>query len=510
MKIKRASVEWALEFIAASSDSDLFPPTPELQAVDHGRFIDALADSDLESLKFGSYRRFLVPKDEISYRQATQLDPQDALVLISLVHGWGDGIEARRLARTQVFSYRFAPSKAGLYAEESGWNHFWQAVAEGSLQSNQMVYCDIADFYNQIYHHTLENQLIAASFPNQVTKWIVGLFQSTTAGVSRGVPIGPHAVHILAEATLIPVDNALLAHGLKFVRYADDVVIFAANDAEARSALATVAQTLDKQQRLMLQRHKTKILDHASAGQLAERMREDQPISGEERDLLRIIKNYSKGDPYRTVWFDEIGADDWSSITPETLERVINSYLLPARVDYVRLGWFFRRLAQVGHPGALAVTLRRMRDLTPCLPSVIRYISAVQSIKPENWHKVGQQLVELLDSELVEGQEYYEALLLSLFARNSDLDHLARITRRYPKATPAGRRQILLTAAHNDAVDWLREFKEDFPSMDPGQQLAFLYGMTKFPSDERRYFQKRHKSSFTRPLVVAVTEIAHG
>ena len=74
---------WALDFISARSDSDLFPPTPELQAIQPLRqqLLDSLTTPELQSLTLGPHRRFLVPKDEVSYRQATQQDPQDALIL---------------------------------------------------------------------------------------------------------------------------------------------------------------------------------------------------------------------------------------------------------------------------------------------------------------------------------------------------------------------------------------------------------------------------------------------
>src|SRR5262249_5513126 len=141
----------------------------------------------------GAHRRFIVPKDEVSYRQATQLDPQDSIILSSILFQFGDGIEARRLPSSQVFSYRFNPTEQhGLYDKESSWNEFWTTAAQHGFKSGSVLYCDIADFYNQIYHHTLENQLIQSGLPNQASKWIISLLESATAGVSRGVPIGPH------------------------------------------------------------------------------------------------------------------------------------------------------------------------------------------------------------------------------------------------------------------------------------------------------------------------------
>ena len=80
-----------------------------------------------------------------------------------------------------------------------------------------VLYCDISDFYNQIHHHIIENQLSESGFPNQAAKYVVKLLESTTAGVSRGVTIGPHAVQLVAEATLIPIDNSMDFSGLNFL-----------------------------------------------------------------------------------------------------------------------------------------------------------------------------------------------------------------------------------------------------------------------------------------------------
>ncbi|EHN8902293.1 hypothetical protein F6T96_004547, partial [Enterobacter hormaechei] len=156
-----------------------------------------------------------------SYRQATQLDPQDSIILSALVYEYGNEIEKLRLSDDVVFSYRFSPNiNDGLYSNKKGWNDFWTKAEVLARSSTHILYCDIADFYNQIYHHTVENQLISAGWPNQAIKWLISLLESTTAGVSRGVPVGPHPIHLIAEATLIPVDNSLNSAGYKFIRYA--------------------------------------------------------------------------------------------------------------------------------------------------------------------------------------------------------------------------------------------------------------------------------------------------
>ena len=263
MTLSKDSLEWSIDFLEKHSDGDIFPKILELSAIfaKKDEFIQLVEGKPLTEFKPKPCRRFIVPKDEISYRQATQLHPQDSILLSALIYQFGQGIEDRRLSADQVFSYRFLPSPdEGLYSSKTAWNDFWTTAYKKAINSTVILICDIADFYNQIYHHTVENQLGDSGFPNQAIKWVKMLLESTTAGVSRGVPIGPHGIHLIAEASLIPIDNSMKSTGLDFIRYVDDIVIFCNSDRDSKTALSLVASTLDKQQRLMLQKTQNEIL----------------------------------------------------------------------------------------------------------------------------------------------------------------------------------------------------------------------------------------------------------
>lgn len=114
MTLTAASIDWAIDFVANQSDGDLFPRLPEIQALVERRsdFVALIENKPIGSFPPGACRRFIVPKDEISYRQATQLDPQDSVIFSALIYQFGAAIEARRLPPTRVFSYRFQPSSA--------------------------------------------------------------------------------------------------------------------------------------------------------------------------------------------------------------------------------------------------------------------------------------------------------------------------------------------------------------------------------------------------------------
>ena len=76
------SFEWAVQFVVDHSDGDLFPRIAEMMAIRDRKaeFAREVAQKPLSSFGPGAHRRFIAPKDDISYRQATQLDPQDSII----------------------------------------------------------------------------------------------------------------------------------------------------------------------------------------------------------------------------------------------------------------------------------------------------------------------------------------------------------------------------------------------------------------------------------------------
>jgi len=351
-----SSIDWAIEFISRHSDGDLFPRILEIEAISENKN-DFITEIQKESPTpvIGACRRFIVQKDELSYRQATQLYPQDSIILTALIYQYGHGIEKRRQNKRFVYSYRFNPDMdVGLYSSERNYEKFWNNALK-KANKGCVLYCDIADFYNQIYHHSLENQLAESDFPNQAIKWIIKLLNSTTANVSRGIPVGPHATHILAEAAMIPIDNSLIDKGIKFMRYADDILVFCKNPHHAKVTLAEIASTLDKQQRLMLQRHKTRIMNPVEFKNVYDGILENRTQFEDVDEIYEIIDKYSDGDPYATIGYLEMDDEDRESITEEIIERIIDEYLEEQSIDYSSLKWFYRRLSQIGHPGAMNV-----------------------------------------------------------------------------------------------------------------------------------------------------------
>src|SRR5207237_7439005 len=122
-------------------------------------------------------------------------------MLTAIIKNYRSKIEAARhpIKEKRVFSYRFDPQPDGrLYGQVSRWHEFWQTSLDKVMEYDYewVAIADISDYYNQIYHHVLANQLVDAKVPKPIATIIEKNFLgAVTHGVSRGIPVGPHSVH---------------------------------------------------------------------------------------------------------------------------------------------------------------------------------------------------------------------------------------------------------------------------------------------------------------------------
>lgn len=504
MKLKEDAIKWAINHLLKESDTDLYPKPIEIDIISEMKeeVISACLNIDISNYKWNSHRRFLIPKDEISYRLATQLNPIDNIVLLSLIYEYGQNIERRRISN--AISYRFHPNRDGsLYSTNNAWYEFWNKckryclIDENEIDKEYpyVLYCDISDFYNQIYHHTIENQLNESAIPNQVKKQIMDLLGMGTAKISRGIPIGPHATHLLAEMSLIPFDNTLNAKGYSFIRYVDDIVVFCESESNAKNILYDIADILDKQQRLVLQRGKTKIYKIKDFYEHTQNMLMDNPINEKEEIILDIIRSYSGGNAYTRIKLSDITDDHLSILSEENIILLLEEYLNSEEPNFSRIRWFYRRLSQIGLPHAVEFSINNINKLIPALNDVCLYINSCAENYTSDWKEIGETILNLLDHSSIANIEYFKITLLNLFVRNPQLNHTGKLISSYKKVTKEEQRKILLASANNPKLSgWISTLKESYNTLDKWTQYALLIATKILPKEERNFFLKSIKS----------------
>ncbi|WP_168735673.1 RNA-directed DNA polymerase [Cohnella fermenti] len=436
------------------------------------------------------------------------MDPIDSLLLAAVIFEFGDLIEKRRrpVGEKTVFSYRFAPERDGIfYSNESSWKDFWESCLEKSRRKKYVVQMDISDFYNQIYHHTVENQLGESGFPNAIIKFVMRLLEDITKTVSRGIPIGPHSSHLIAEMTLIPIDDSLSIKGIDYCRYADDIYVFCDDEKEAQITVYHMAEILDKQQKLILQGQKTEIFKSKEFVKICKKMLNDNPLNENEDQMIKALRKYTTGS-YKGIDFNQLDSEDQELFADYNITEILEKYLNVPEPDFKKIRWLYRRLGQIGAPGGIEYTIENINTLIPAISDVCHYLIAASRNFDGDFPELGDQVITILQDDLIQANEYFYIAILNLFASNSDLNHLKKLLSLYKYSSPEAKRKIIFAAYEAGASTWIRELKELFSTLDPWSRRAMLVACKILPEDERSHYlkhiKKTHSLSLSEELIL--------
>ena len=492
-------LQQAKDNLISEGDTDIFPKPFEIAAIASEW---DLIERELMKLPVGSYnwvggRRVIVPKSRFTFRVATQLDPIDALVLTALIFEYGSKMESERISTDEnmVFSYRFSPDGGLLYDATTDWyRRFWSESLKNAGKNNYVIMTDVTDYYNQISHHTVENQLSRAGLPNDVVKSIIKMLKNLTQNVSRGIPVGPHAMHLIAELAFDPIDRTLKSLGYQHCRFVDDIHIFCKSEDEAEIALYDLATILDKQQRLVLQRYKTKIINSSDFIMHAQRIIDNKPINDTEKEILDFMDSHSHGDPYRSISTASLSHDELRLLDKFDFESLLEIYLEEDDPNFPRIRWFYRRLAQIGVPDAVLFSVRNLNRLTPAIGDLAKYLTSAETNLELKWIEIGTDLVDSLNAiPIIHHSDYLQMALLNLFSKISDLNHVDDLLQRYDASSNIMKRKIIKAATKADAGYWLRGKKEEIISADNWLRRALIIGASTFQKDERNFWLKQFK-----------------
>jgi len=522
MKLLEDSYRWAIKHLFNESDTDLFPRPVELSIIEEFKdeLIAQLGKIDLGNYKWNAARRFVVPKDDVAYRIGTQLHAIDSLVLGAIIIQYGRYIEETRADENIVFSYRFKPLEDGtLYANKNPWNNFWRAcqkevaikrvlleedeygetefVSEFVITNrySHVVTCDISDFYNQIYLHTIENQLAACRLPNQIQKAIKELLLSLNKNNSRGIPIGPHTTHLLAELSLIPIDESLILQGIAYKRYADDFVFFCKDEKEARIRIQQLAEMLDKEQRLILQSKKTKIFTSEEFLNYTQELLIETPYYDAEAEIIEIIQEYSGGDPYKKINLEVVSDEHLAILSEENIVSLLETYVTAK--DFGKLRWFFRRLSQIGIPHAIDYCIQNFEDLLPALNDVCLYINSCAEHYESDWKEIGESVLEIFEDQIVQSNPFYQISLLNLFVYNKGLNHIDKLIALFKNGNEDLKRKVLLATANYQASSWIFQLKEDQDRFSPWTRRAYMIATKNLPPDQKKFLHGSIRDGLT-------------
>jgi len=177
-----------------------------------------------------------VPKPGGGVRHLVHLGPADARRYIAAVRSVLPIVE--RASGPWVMANRGRMTPDGLALEDwRGARDRFRAAARSNLDGAASVFLgDVEDCYGSIGRSTVMTALRRLDLDAADAGRVGGVLADLQRRGVRGLPVGPDASAILGNAVLLEVDHAFAREGLTFLRWVDDVVVFAPNQDVAMHA----------------------------------------------------------------------------------------------------------------------------------------------------------------------------------------------------------------------------------------------------------------------------------
>jgi retron-type reverse transcriptase len=202
-------------------------------------------------LKGGSYQpqpptKLYLPKSSGLQRPITLLCIEDQIVLQAITNLFSRKLLRRRrkLEHKCVFSNIVEANDESIFFLQDwriSYSKFQAKIIEDFNAGYRWIaHFDLAAYYDTICH----DLLLRTAFPRikddenraRIIEWLKAWSSElTSSGHAHGIPQGPIASDFLAECFLLPVDE-ILHQTLKYVRYVDDIRLFAKSENEVRKA----------------------------------------------------------------------------------------------------------------------------------------------------------------------------------------------------------------------------------------------------------------------------------
>jgi hypothetical protein len=483
-RLPKTVLDWSIESILLHDDNDLFSRPFEFSIFKRHwkRLAEELMEFRVDHFRWSEPRRMVLPKDRVSFRKASQLDPLDSLVLTSIVRLLGNKVEKIRLPKSKVFSNRFDGKGTSLYGTQGGWESFWKKSATLANDAKFVARTDIADFYSHVPQAEIIRQLESCDSPERII-YAVREFLSKFSRDGRGVPIGPHPAHLLAELSLAGADRRLEAKGLKFIRYIDDYHVFCESEEGAQLALLELAELLSGEFGLSLNRVKTTVTPAAAfIAEAVQRAREGS-VNVRERELLDVIKEVTDSD-YDFVDLDKARENNPKAVSDEVVSEIILDCLDSDPVDYPKLAWILRRLSQIGAPGAIELVVDKFESFVPIIGEAARYLSLAGQNWSGEWEALGDRVLANAKRPISERSAYVEMVLYALFADQTNLDHANELLARFDNVHAPAKRELVLAAAANGLTEWLYSLRAQAVNFDPWLTRAYVHSLSHLSSKE--------------------------
>ena len=259
-----SSLDFAKDHLTNYFSSDFFPKPIEFEALwsNWSEVKEKLLSKNIRKHEVGAHITATSHRPKGNFRIVHELDPLDSLVYTSLVCSVSEAVERCRMNKDDMIacSYRISLKNGGFFCSGNGFNDFLTKSEYYAVNRNCVLVTDISDYYNQIYMHRIRNAIeVVDKDYGEIAGDIEYFLMQINSGTSQGIPVGPAASVVLAEAIMIDVDRFLSDLGVKHARYVDDFRIFSDSMKELVDVLEKLTRYLYHNHRLSLSSEKTEL-----------------------------------------------------------------------------------------------------------------------------------------------------------------------------------------------------------------------------------------------------------
>ncbi len=498
--LQEQSLDWALTHVEACGDTDVFPRPFEYEAIRHNwdTLRSELAEQNVLEWTVRPLRTLLAPKARYGFRVITQLDPLDFLLFAALIREICSSVENRRIPQQNevVYSYRVAPTTDGqLFNREVGYRSFLNAsrnLLEAEPQLSHIVVTDISDFYSRIYHHRLENALRAGTNQASHVTAVMHLLSGWNGTETFGIPVGNAPSRLLAELTISDVDDALLANGVRFIRFNDDYRIFTKSHAEAYRTLAFLADSLFLNHGLTLQQQKTLVLTREEFMRRFLATPLDQEVNSLHDKFDHLVSELGLTDRYEHIDYGDLTEDQKKLVDSLNLKDLLSEQTHGnGEIDIPLVRFLLRRLAQLRDPSAVDELLNNLDTLHPVFPDIVRYIEQLAILDDQFRASVGEKLLDVYEDSIVSELGYHKLWCLDPFSRSRKWGQHQRFFKFYSEARDVpSQRNLILAMGRAGQQHWFQRHWRTLMDFPPWPRRAVLAGASCLPPDARKHWYR--------------------
>jgi len=451
---------------------------------------------DLDTYKPYPQMTTYVLKDDKLVRPIDHLHVQDLLIYTALVIILRDTVEKSRLPKSmkKSFSYRAPGTRGVLYDTGDSFLKYRNATESRlTLKKTKFVTTiDLTDFFPRIYQHRLENALNSFAETQRQTdanrvlcKKLLPVFSGKT---SYGIPTGPFASRVLAEAVLVDVDAMLADASIDFVRWMDDFTVFTRTREEGVQTIQLLTEWLHTHHGLSLNRAKTTIYETAAF------RRDVWKTYDDEHEKFRELTGKLKSDDPYSDPTEDIGEDEVSS---EDLIEVFNLAL--DLEDLPKYGFIRHLLERVifrddvlleTRVGIIKKAMERIDDLEPIIDSLAKAISREIGITDAATRKFCKERLRVFSSRKIFCPGHNLVWICWLVGQRKVLQLRPQVKQIADDTSdPAVKKQSLLCLKELGTRSDALHFKNNFLNYGPQCRLALIYLSGLLGKDERNFWK---------------------